>query len=101
MTGQCLDGMKVKDDKRQVVRPMGRRGLLKGALAASVVGVAPFNILKAGPFSEIVLLGDVAITQPGRKLLWDSKKMRITNDEAANKSTFMRRLAPRDDMKWI
>jgi len=27
--------------------------------------------------------------------------MRITNDEAANKSPFMRRLAPRDHMNWI
>ena len=55
----------------------------------------------AGPFSEVVLLGDVAITCPGRKLLWDSKNMRVTNDDAANKSIFMRRLAPRDDMNWI
>jgi len=55
----------------------------------------------SGPFSEIVLLGDVAITRPGRKLLWDSKNMRVTNDEAANKSIFMRRGAPRDDMNWI
>jgi len=56
----------------------------------------------AGPFSEIVLLGDVAAcTCPGRKLLWDSENMRFTNDEAANKSTFLRRLAPRDAMNWI
>ena len=55
----------------------------------------------AGPFAEIVSLGEIASMHPGRKLLWDSKNMRITNDEAANKSTFMRRLAPRDDMKWI
>jgi hypothetical protein len=26
--------------------------------------------------------------------------MKITNDEAANKSLFMRRLAPRDHMNW-
>ena len=56
----------------------------------------------AGPLSEIILLGDVAAyTCPGRKLLWDSENMRITNDEAANKSTYMKRLAPRDHMNWI
>ena len=55
----------------------------------------------AGPFSEMILLGDVAITRPGRKLLWDSENMRITNDDEANKSIFMRRIAPRDDMNWI
>ena len=55
----------------------------------------------AGPLSEFIVLGDIAMMHPGRKLLWDSKNMRITNDEAANKSIFMRRLAPRDDMNWI
>ena len=55
----------------------------------------------AGPLSEINVLGDVAAMHPGRKLLWDSENMRITNDEEANNSIFMRRLAPRDEMKWI
>ena len=54
-----------------------------------------------GPLSELIVLGDIAAMHPGKKLLWDSKNMRITNDEAANKSPFMRRLAPRDDMNWI
>jgi hypothetical protein len=54
-----------------------------------------------GPLSEIIVLGDIAAMHPGRKLLWDSENMRITNDEAANRSPFMRRLAPRDQMNWI
>ena len=54
----------------------------------------------AGPLSEIIVLGDIALLHPGRTLLWDSKNMKITNDEAADKSLFMRRLAPRDHMKW-
>jgi len=125
MTRRRLSEKAVEGDRRPVAGSIGRRGLLKGALAASALGAAPFNILKAGqhwsswtraikgedkamsqfdyagPFSEVILLGDVAITRPGRKLLWDSKNMRITNDAAANKSIFMRRLAPRDDMNWI
>jgi len=53
-----------------------------------------------GPLSELIVLGDIAATHPGKKLLWDAENMRITNNEAANKSPFMRRLAPRDDMNW-
>ncbi len=54
----------------------------------------------AGPLSEIIVLGDIALQHPGRTLLWDAEKMKITNDEAADQSLFMRRLAPRDDMNW-
>ena len=54
----------------------------------------------ACPFTETLILGDVALMHPGRKLMWDSKKMKITNDEEADKSIFMRRLDPRDDMGW-
>ena len=61
--------------------------------------MSPFDY--AGPLSEIIVLGDVAMMHPGRKLLWDAKNLKITNDEAANKSLFLRRLAPRDEMGWI
>ena len=61
--------------------------------------MSPFEY--AGPLSEIIVLGDIALLHPGRTLLWDSKNMIITNDVAANKSLFMRRLAPRDNMDWF
>ena len=61
--------------------------------------MSPFEY--AGPLSEIIVLGDIALLHPGRTLLWDSKNMKITNDEAANKSLFMRRLAPRDHINWL
>jgi len=35
------------------------------------------------PITEAVLLGDVAV-RSGKKLHWDSAKMRVTNDSAAN-----------------
>ncbi|MCP4758394.1 MAG: Gfo/Idh/MocA family oxidoreductase [Fuerstiella sp.] len=54
----------------------------------------------AGPLSEIVVLGNIALTNPGRTLNWDSKKLKITNDEAANQSLFLHRLDPRDDLNW-
>ena len=54
----------------------------------------------SGPLSEIIVLGDIAMMHPGRKLLWDAENMKITNDDEADKSLFMRRLAPRDEMNW-
>lgn len=54
----------------------------------------------AGPLSELIVLGDVAVMHPGKKLLWDAEGMKITNSHEANNSPFMKRLAPRDDMNW-
>ncbi len=64
-------------------------------------GKAMSNFEYACPFTETLILGDVALMHPGRRLLWDAKNMKITNDEAADKSIFMRRLKPRDEMRWI
>lgn len=64
-------------------------------------GTAMSNFDYACPYTEMLILGDLALTNPGRKLIWDSKNMKITNDEQADKSIFMRRLAPRDEMGWI
>lgn len=43
---------------------------------------SPFS--HAGPMTETILLGTVAIRRPDVKLHWDAKSMRITNDEKAN-----------------
>jgi hypothetical protein len=61
--------------------------------------MSPFEY--AGPLSELIVLGDIAMMHPGDKLLWDAKNMKITNHEAADMDMFMRRLVPRDDMNWI
>lgn len=63
-------------------------------------GKAMSNFEYACPFTETLILGDVALMHPGRKLIWDSKKMKITNDKEANESIFMRRIDPRDHLKW-
>ena len=55
----------------------------------------------AGPLSEFIVLGDVALMHPGVTLKWDSENLRITNHDAADKDLFMRRLAPRDEINWI
>lgn len=38
----------------------------------------------AGPLTEAVLLGALCVRNGGRKLLWDSASLKITNDEPAN-----------------
>ena len=60
--------------------------------------MSPFEY--AGPLSEFIILGDVALMHPGETLLWNAKQLKITNHEAADKDLFMRRLAPRDGMGW-
>jgi predicted dehydrogenase len=47
----------------------------------------PFHY--AGPLSEMVLIGNLAVRFPNRELLWDGEKMRVTNDAAAD--AFVRR----------
>ena len=44
--------------------------------------MSPFEY--AGPLSEIIVLGDIALVHPGRTLKWDSKNMKITNVPEAN-----------------
>lgn len=41
------------------------------------------NFKYAGPFTEMVLLGNAAI-RAEKKLMWNAKRLRFTNDEAAN-----------------
>ena len=41
------------------------------------------NFSYSGPFTETVLLGNVAV-RAGQKLLWDAKKMKVTNLDSAN-----------------
>lgn len=42
------------------------------------------NFAYAGPFTESILLGNVAL-RVGRRLIWDGEKMQFTNCESANK----------------
>lgn len=43
------------------------------------------NFDYAGPLTETVVMGNLAIHRLGRKLLWDGKNMKVTNDDEANK----------------
>ncbi len=45
---------------------------------------ASSNFDYSGPLSEMVLMGNLAVRFPGRRLLWDGEKMEVTNDSKAN-----------------
>ena len=45
---------------------------------------ASSNFDYSGPLSEMVLMGNLAVRFPYKRLLWDGLNMQITNDEAAN-----------------
>jgi hypothetical protein len=38
----------------------------------------------SAPLTEVVLLGNVALRMPGRRLLWDGERMQFTNAPEAN-----------------
>ena len=42
------------------------------------------NFDNSGPLTEMVLLGNVAL-RAGRKITWDAKKLKVTNDKDANR----------------
>jgi predicted dehydrogenase len=46
---------------------------------------ASSNFDYGGPLTEMALLGVLAIRNQNRKLIWDVKKMRVTNDKEADK----------------
>jgi hypothetical protein len=43
------------------------------------------NFAYAGPMSESILLGNVALKAPGKKLLWDGPNLKVTNMPELNK----------------
>ena len=45
---------------------------------------ASSNFDYSGPLSETVLMGNLAVRFPNRRLLWDGEKMQVTNDPKAN-----------------
>jgi predicted dehydrogenase len=65
--------------------PGGREGHEKNWLdAIRTHGQAVANFDYAGPFTEAVLLGNVALRFPGQRLMWDGPNMTVTNVPEAN-----------------
>jgi predicted dehydrogenase len=65
--------------------PDGAQGHEKNWLdAIRTHGQATSNFDYAGPFTEVVLLGNVALRFPGQRLMWDGANMQVTNVPEAN-----------------
>jgi predicted dehydrogenase len=65
--------------------PEGRAGHERNWLdAIRQKGQAVSHFDYAGPFTETVLLGNVALRFPGERLLWDSATMKVTNKPEAD-----------------
>jgi predicted dehydrogenase len=65
--------------------PEGRSGHERNWLdAIRQKGQAVSHFDYAGPFTETVLLGNVAMRFPGERLLWDSATMKVTNKPEAD-----------------
>jgi hypothetical protein len=45
---------------------------------------ASSNFDYSGPLTETVVMGNLAMLNPGKKLEWDGKDMKVTNDDDAN-----------------
>lgn len=66
--------------------PGGESGHEKDWIRACVDGkTACSNFDFSGPLSEMVLMGNLAVRFPNRRLLWDGEKMAVTNDAEANR----------------
>ena len=65
--------------------PDGRAGHEKNwldSIRQKVQAVSNFDY--AGPFTESVLLGNIALRFPGTRLMWDGPNMKITNSPEAD-----------------
>ena len=77
---------KYKRPKRTLDRiPDGPEGHEQDWIRACKGGKpASSNFEYSGPLSETVLMGNLAIRNPDRLLLWDGEAMEVTNDKDAN-----------------
>ncbi len=98
--GRIIPEIKMKESPKpsgKSYRSKGNSHFTNFTLAIKGEDTAMSSFDYAGPLSEIIVLGDIALLHPNKTLTWDSVNMKITNDEAANNSLFMRRLNPRDN----
>ncbi|MBI1368693.1 MAG: gfo/Idh/MocA family oxidoreductase [Planctomycetes bacterium] len=81
---QLLPAEKYKTFPRPKLQPQHHwHNFIDAALGKIPAPESPFSI--AGPMSETVILGTVAIRMPDTRLEWDSQSMRFTNNDDANK----------------
>ncbi len=74
-----------KKPKKTIPRVPGERP--HGEWLAAIKGEGPTpgsNFDYAGPLTEAVNLGNVAVRMPGTRIEWDGPKLQVTNSEEAN-----------------
>ncbi len=86
---QLLPAAKMQAYKRPPLAveriPGGEQGHEKDWIRACKGGKpASSNFDFSGPLSEMVLMGNLAVRYPQRKLVWDGEKMEVGNDREAN-----------------
>ena len=71
--------------KKTIPRVPGGRPQIEWLTAIEGEGPKPgSNFDYAGPLTEVINLGNIAVRIPGKKLKWDGENMRFTNSEQAN-----------------
>ncbi len=80
---QLLPEEKFKDVKRPDLPPHNHYHLFVDACLGGAMTESHFA--QTGPMTEAIVLGTVAIREPGKKLKWNSKKMKVTNERSANR----------------
>ena len=72
-------------DKSLARVPGGEQGHEKDWVRSCKDGKpASSNFDHSGPLSEMVLMGNLAVRYPNRRILWDGEKMAVTNDKDAD-----------------
>ena len=78
------DGQK-SDEKFEAVPSQNHHGNFADSIRGDISELPLASFEYAGPMTEVVLLGTVAMRHPGQTLLWDSEALKFTNSESANK----------------
>lgn len=89
-----------KFSSSELPKEIGLDHYVQWADAARGVGKATDDFSYAGPLTETVLLGTIAIRKPGETLKWDAEKLLITNSEQAQ-SMISKTYRSGWEPKWI
>ncbi len=92
MSGQYGESPQIipESRRREYKRPAETLKRIKGSHEQNWIDAckggqpACSNFDYSGPFTETVVMGNLAIRMPGKKLYWDGENMKVTNNDAAN-----------------
>ncbi|MFT5466137.1 MAG: putative dehydrogenase [Verrucomicrobiales bacterium] len=76
---------KKTDEKYEAVEGQNHHGNFADSIREDISDLPLASFEYAGPMTEVVLLGTVAMRHPGVALDWDSEALKFTNSDSANK----------------